>query len=139
MTHPRGRAQAHYQNGAACSLTNPMSLTAKEKLNRIASSSDIGAGLLLQLVKEVSPDSVIQTIKAMLEATTISKDGRELPDWRAREAGAKLFMNYTVGMPIQRVVTQERKSEDDGATMERLLASPAAKEALRKALAIEEA
>ena len=113
-------------------------MSARDKIAKLAANgTDFGAGLLLQLVHEVTTEKVVETIKAMLEATTVGRDGSEMPDWRAREAGAKLFMSYVIGLPLQRIVTQERKTEDDGATMERLLSSPAAREALKRALAVE--
>lgn len=109
--------------------------TAKEELSAITKGSDVGPGLILKLVKEVPVAEVITAIKNMLTANMRTKDGRTVPDYRAREAGAKLYMSYVVGMPVQRVVSTAPPRESDTDTLARMLSSPAAREALRRVLA----
>jgi hypothetical protein len=33
---------------------------------------------------------------------TVTKDGREIPDVRSREAGLKLILSYGIGKPLER-------------------------------------
>lgn len=127
---PRIRSPAHPRV-----ICMPAKLTAGEQLNQIKQASDLGASLLATLAKEVGHDVIIATLKDMLTANTVTKAGKKAPDWRAREAGVKMYLAYMVGMPVQRSVTIERKEESEGETMTRLLESPAAREALKRAMA----
>ena len=112
-------------------------LSAKQQLDRVAKASDLGPALLLQLVLEVPPEEIVEALKGMVNATMTTKDGRKVPDYRAREAGVKLYLTYVVGMPVQRVISTPTILESDDRTMSRLMASPAAREAMKRALATE--
>jgi hypothetical protein len=112
-------------------------LSAKQQLDRVAKATDLGPALLLKLVLEVSPEEIVEALKGMVNATMTTKDGRTVPDYRAREAGVKLYLIYVVGMPVQRVMSTPQRLESEDQTMSRLMASPAAREAMKQALATE--
>ena len=104
------------------------------ELPHIRQMSDIGPALLMRISETVSPETVADTIKAMLTAEHETKGGDMYPDWRAREAGAKLYLSYMIGMPVQRQVTLTQTPQTDEETLARLLSSPASKRALKVAL-----
>lgn len=90
------------------------------------------------LSKRVTPDRIAQAIMEALEANYITKNG-ELPDHRTRIEAAKLYLNYSVGLPVQRVVTQTiGEREPDADVLARILGSAAAREGLAKLLASSE-
>jgi hypothetical protein len=84
----------------------------------------------------ISPERVAESISSLLTATRFSKGEGEIPDYRAQEAGAKLYLAYTIGLPVQRqeVVTVNVDADSENGMMDRLAKSPALRAALRKAL-----
>ena len=106
-----------------------------------ANPSNIGVRLLTTLTKELPPEKVAQVIAELMEASTTIRTGSDssaqVPDHRTRLAAVQLYLSYNLGMPVQRTITKEEKVESDIETMARLMASPAAREAMRKALATE--
>jgi hypothetical protein len=103
--------------------------------------SNIGVRLLSTLATEVPPERVARAIADLMEASSIVRTGSDssvtVPDHRTRLAAVQLYLSYNLGMPVQRTITKEDKQESDAETMTRLMASPAAREAMRQALATE--
>ena len=106
-----------------------------------AEGSNIGVRLLEHLTKEIPPEEVAAGIKELMQATTKVRTGsessEEVPDYKVRLSAIQIYLSYMLGMPVQRTISNVPMKEDDGATMERLLSSPAAREALKRALATE--
>lgn len=88
--------------------------------------------LLEMIAANVPCELIISKIHELLEARTpvrIGKGGDEYggePDYRAIEAGLKLFLNYTVGTPIARQHIIQETIETDSQTFSRIMESPAA-------------
>ena len=83
------------------------------------------------IIVAITPESVASAICDALMATL--KDGT--PDHRTRIEGAKLFLNYSVGLPVQRTETIDlTPKESPKDIMDRLLANPAARAVLRQIL-----
>ena len=108
--------------------------TESPDLPSIKKASDIGPEMLTRLAAKVSPEDIAELIRTMITAEHETKGGDMYPDWRAREAGAKLWMSYMIGMPIQRQVIVNQASESGVQTLERLLESPASRRALQQVL-----
>lgn len=64
---------------------------------------------------------------------------REVPDWRTREAGVKINLAYTEGLPIQCIEQISTNVESEAQTMARLEKSPASRRHMRAALDAMEA
>ncbi len=99
----------------------------------ISKPGDIGPQMLQQLAALLPPALIAEKIQGMLNATYES-GGKVKTDWRAVEAGVKLWMSYQIGMPVQRQVILQQKSESGEETLERLLASPASRKMLGQLL-----
>lgn len=104
----------------------------------IDNNATIGTKLITRMAAEIPPEMVIEVIKGLMTAkqwVRVSKtETREVDDHARRESGARLFIAYMVGMPIQRVVEVHQKPESDAEVMDRLLSSPTAREEFRKLL-----
>jgi hypothetical protein len=103
------------------------------------SPSLLGPEAIRKIAEAVSPQEIANAIKAMMVTGSLMKAAKEAgfeapPDWRAREAGIKLWCSYVIGMPVQRqhIVKEDIRREQP---LEELLRSPAARAALREALA----
>ena len=103
-------------------------------LDHIKDSRDIGPALLGKLADLVPPEVIAAKIMEMLDAEIENARGQTYPDWRAREAGIKLYLSYQLGMPVQRQIVVNETRESTGQTLERLLASPASRRALQSVL-----
>ncbi len=101
----------------------------------IKAVSPVSKHLLERLAAEVPADTILDGIRKLLAATFVTKSGKEHPDYRAREAGLKLWLNYLVGLPVQRQVIANvpppKSREESWHEIER---SPAARAALRRVL-----
>ena len=107
----------------------------------IANPSEINKEVALALARHVSPDDIGRTIARLLGATRMLKNGvTELPDSRAQEAGVKLWLAYSIGLPVQRseVVNVNLGVEESDQLEERLAKSPALRRALARMLAKHE-
>lgn len=103
-------------------------------LDQIKSTRDISPLLLGKLAELVPPELIAEKISEMLDAEMKNARGEFYPDWRAREAGIKLYLSYQLGMPVQRQIVVNETRESTGQTLERLLASPASRRALQSVL-----
>lgn len=72
------------------------------QLSSLSNPAEISREVIAALHRHVDPDDVGRVIGSMLKAKRKLKDGTELEDTRSQEAGAKLYLAYTVGMPVQR-------------------------------------
>ena len=122
--------------------TGGPAVTAEDRIKIGNEPALLGPDAIRLIAAEVAPSEIAKTIKEMMGACLVSgslvkkalEEGLDAPpDWRAREAGVKLWLSYVVGMPVQRQhIVQERRQS---APIEDLLGSPAAREALAKAFA----
>ena len=78
---------------------------------------------------------IANAVKSALQAEYQTKHGPQ-PDHRTRLEAAKVFMNYTIGLPMERQPEPEpvRTPESSSASLNRIMASPAARAALRRML-----
>lgn len=94
-----------------------------------------GDRVLSHLAAAIPAATIIDGINKLLEATFVTKSGKKHPDFRAREAGLKLWLNYLVGLPIQRqIIATAASPESRTAAWDRLLQSPAARAEIRRML-----
>ena len=87
------------------------------------------------LANTITFEMIANAVKSALQAEYQTKHGPQ-PDHRTRLEAAKVFMNYTIGLPVERQPDPEpvRTPESSSAAMDRLMASPAARAALRRML-----
>ena len=96
--------------------------------------SALGPQAIEQLARSIPVERIIGTIEEMIGAVLVTGSiakkleagGYEAPpDWRAREAGVKLWLSYVIGNPL---VRQQIQRQDVPATnpQEELAGSPAA-------------
>lgn len=111
------------------------------KLGPVRNPSEISREIIGAMQRHIDPEDVARVLASMLGATRQHKGGMVLPDTRAQEAAAKLYLAYVVGMPVQRSesVTVTLDADQGRDIAERLRHSPALREAMRKALAESEA
>lgn len=115
-------------------MGDPVGTSFVRKL-RAKSGDDFGSLVLGRLMDTVKPEDVAAAISGGLQAVYMTKNGAA-PDCRTRIEAAKLYLNYTVGLPVQRVVTAtvgEREPEAD--VLARILSSPVARASLAAVLA----
>lgn len=94
-------------------------------IGSLAHPGEINKSVVAILRTHVPMEMVGEMLQEMMQATRVTKHG-ELPDWRAREAAAKLILAYSEGLPIQRVETKnEQVANTDGDLLMRVLESPA--------------
>ena len=100
------------------------------------SPTQISQAFIAAVNECVTPERVAESIGQLLTAKRVTKTGAEFPDYRAMEAGIKLYLAYTIGLPVQRqeVVTVNLDADAASDIEARLKSSPAARAALRKAL-----
>lgn len=94
-----------------------------------------GAETLSAIARVVTPEQIARALAEALSATIKTKTG-EIPDYRTRLEAARIFLNYTVGLPVQRVETSDVTAGGSSAeVLERLLTNPAACQTLERVLA----
>lgn len=104
-------------------------------LTSLSRPGEINRQIAEVLAQTVSSAEVGETIKSLLTADRRTKEGGYEPDWRAREAGAKLWLAYQVGLPIQRQEIHQTivsKSEEENM---KTLQSPAMLAAMKNLIA----
>jgi hypothetical protein len=87
--------------------------------------------VVFALARRIHPDTVAAKIEEMMNMKRQTKAG-EVPDVRAMEAGVKLYLSYTVGMPTQRqeIFSVLLDADNAGALRDRLRSSPAMRQTL---------
>ena len=82
----------------------------------------------------VSPRMIAEGLAEAMQATTVTREGI-LPDYRVRLQAIQLAIETTIGRPVMRqeIVHKEVKGEE--ATLDAILASPAALAALEERIA----
>lgn len=118
-------------------VSSEMSSRRAPSIEEIRSVSNISQHLLERLVAEIPAKRILEGIKEMLSATFITKSGKSHPDYRAREAGLKLYMSYAIGLPVQRQIianVTHPSSKPDEDPWSSVRDSPAARRALRAKL-----
>ena len=104
-------------------------------LTSLSRPGEINRQIAEVLAETVSSAEVGETIKSLLTADKRTKEGGYERDWRAREAGAKLWLAYQVGLPIQRQEIHQTivsKSEEENM---KVLQSPAMLAAMKSMIA----
>lgn len=95
------------------------------------------------LLHAFPPDRIVATLERLMDAkVTVVRgrgaDARELhvDDWRIQLEAAKLMIAYTLGLPVQRseAITVNLDADSAAGLSERLRASPALREQMRKLL-----
>lgn len=113
-------------------FTRPADLPAEKALDVVKQGSDVSPKLVQTLMAKIPPEVITKKLKELLEAKTpvrIGKGGDEYggePDYRAMEAGLKLWLAYCEGLPVQRQHIIQETLETDSQTFARLKESPAA-------------
>lgn len=114
----------------------PALATPEDPKLAVTQPSDITRQVIEQMRTAIPAERVIARIDALLEATRPTKWGPAI-DTRAVEIGTRLWLAYTVGLPVQRTesvtVNMDAMTGDD--MVERLVKSPALREQLRSYLA----
>jgi hypothetical protein len=107
----------------------------RRPITSLSRPGEINRQIAEVLADTVSSAEVGETIKSLLTADKRTKEGGSEPDWRAREAGAKLWLAYQVGLPVQRQEIHQtvvNKSEEENM---RTLQSPAMLAAMKNLIA----
>jgi hypothetical protein len=92
-------------------------------------AASITVSVLDEITKRITPRMIAVGIEQLLNA----KLSNGQPDVRAIESGIKLYLNYTVGLPVQRQEIITKKLT--GPTMDQLLSTQAGIDTLRRLLA----
>jgi hypothetical protein len=88
------------------------------------------------LDKELPEPRIAEVLSECFNATTLTKSGVVIPDWRTRLAAVQLALAYKVGKPIERqqVMNVNVGQENESSLDERLRDSPALRAMIRKML-----
>lgn len=105
----------------------------RRPITDLSNPGDINRKVAEVLALKVPADRIAEIINGLLNAKRQTKHG-EVADTRAMEAGAKLWLSYVVGLPIQRQQIEMRQTNNDSEVLLRALQSPATRKALRHAL-----
>lgn len=95
-----------------------------------------GAELLEELQASISPVDVAEKLAEIMNATLTDRLGNNLgPDYRLQLEAIKLYFAYTVGTPVPRLeAAPPAAGASDVEVLQKLLANPAACDALEKIL-----
>lgn len=99
----------------------------------------LGVQLNTETMRELQdafpPSRVVAMMEQMATAMMETKSGILRPDYRAREQVIKIMLSYSLGLPVpQAPVPDPPPKESNEQTMDRLLASPAARRMLLDAI-----
>ena len=88
----------------------------------------------MELLNRIIPDeAIVETLAALMNATTVLKNGAVVPDWGSRFEAVKLVLAYKIGLPIPRkefvVVQQHGDKEHD--LIERMSNTPSLLESIK--------
>jgi len=92
--------------------------------------------LVAAIAQVISPQRIAEAINEMLSAKRELKNGTVLPDTRAQEAGVKFYLQYMIGLPVQRVeqVNVNIDADAEAGLTDRLTKSPALRQSLKRAI-----
>jgi hypothetical protein len=137
----RARAWA-LDESPRCGDSNGMGQNPGQTLVVAAQKGAKASEIIASLGRLVTADDIASAIHGALKAEVTTwetgEDGKKIPtkgpDHKLRLEAGKVALSYLVGMPVQRqeIITKEVKSDKEA--MDALLASPAARDALRKKL-----
>jgi len=108
-----------------------------EHVESIANVGHVSASAIIRMRELIPPMDAVKVISGMMTATRwvgTGKNVMEVPDWRTREAGARVYLAYTEGLPIQRTETITKVVESEDQTMARAEKSPATRRHMRREL-----
>jgi hypothetical protein len=110
----------------------------QQRRHELSKPSMISARLSSLLAERFPPSVIGDHLEVLLSAVTVTKDGREIPDVRSREAGLKLILSYGIGKPLERsevtTVNVTPSNEDIQAQIDH---SPALRQELAKMIGAE--
>ena len=92
---------------------------------------------LAEVLNNECPESrIAEVLSECFTATTVTKSGVAIPDWRTRLSAVQLALAYKVGKPIERqqVMHVNVDAESESAMDERLRHSPALRKLFREML-----
>ena len=89
--------------------------------------------MISQLTAKITPEKIAAAVEGAMGAVLLTKEG-PVPDYRTRMEAVKVALNYTVGMPVQRTEIKTQEIREEKEVLNALLASPAARDALRRRL-----
>jgi len=94
-----------------------------------ADSPGLSLRTIAEMVNSIPLDRITRTIAEMLDACTPQGN----PDWRARTDGAKLWLSYVIGLPVQRqeIVTHKITTAP---ALRSLMSDPAVRERIQAEL-----
>ena len=81
----------------------------------------------MELLHRIVPDeAIVETLAALMNATTVLKNGVVVPDWGSRFEAVKLILAYKIGLPIPRkeIVVVQQNSDKEHDFIERMANSP---------------
>jgi hypothetical protein len=108
----------------ATSNSSPQTISRKDW-----NKASYGTQLTEALQSAFSLDDVANTLREMLNAVVVSKGGNTRPDYRTRERALTLYLNYTIGTPVQRQeqvnYNMDMGDLDEDELIEKLANSPA--------------
>jgi hypothetical protein len=135
VSKPKSRASTR-----ACAMRKPGGKYKTPKETHLAARMDqmaacpagVTPNLVAYLVQEFPPEYIAAKIRELMEATHTTKGGKQIVDYRAREAGVKLALAYIEGTPIgrQQVMTVSVDSLDE--LQRRAQGSPALRTAVAR-------
>jgi hypothetical protein len=99
-------------------MDDKLELNGNFKNHDLSAPEDISSKLTKYLIGRFTPEVIGNKIAELLEATHVTNGGKLIVDNRAREAGLKLALAYTIGLPI---VRQEIKTHTIFETSEDVL------------------
>ena len=89
--------------------------------------------MLNKLLTAIPPQRILEVLEGLLSATITTKSGAQ-PDFRAREAGLKLFISCMAAFPVERQVTDSPQPVEDKDVWKEIRSSPAALDFIRARL-----
>lgn len=95
-----------------------------------------GLAVTRAIKDNISPDEITAALQDALHARVYDRLGRDVgPDHRTCLKAVEIYLNHTVGLPVQRVETSGVKATgSDSDILERILNNPSARKTLAKLL-----
>lgn len=96
-----------------------------------------GLAVLRSIKTNIDPDMVAEILTNAMNSRTYDRLGRDVgPDYKTALRAVEIYINQTVGLPVQRIESVTTKAGgSDADVLEKILANPAARGALGKILA----
>jgi hypothetical protein len=99
------------------------------KLPQDANPAAITPAVLSAIIRDITPDDIAMGLRQMMDA----KLANGQPDVRAIESAIKIYLSWTVGLPVQRQIIEQHKMVTAKPTAA-MLANPETRAMLRRLL-----